>query len=404
MLPEQWGHINAVFEANAKVCDEELVQARAKTEKVLMELRRESIPFNKLILEMVHPCVKTVLQRFKVDKSKPAFSEKEDATNVALLYVLLKWSNYVDMDMIFMLVEGVHPVGQQPISGLWSINHKADPSKALTIEELISNFRDINVESMRRTFRSGHDQEAVEALWKATQKDIERGICAGPFHSKDAVLKWFKENMPEDPNESAHDFCLLTPRFANRALRPKIDENTKEIVYCEKIRPIDDSKFSSLNQTHVLMEKMKLPSSRTICLQANLAAEKSEKLAAYAVDEACAFRSVPIRSDSCRYVVTCQLHPKTQKPVFTILFGMIFGMSPSVASYGRKSEAGSFLNRTLGNPADKFVDDSWVIEGQNTIQSSYSLFNTIGLCLGFLYESQKDQRPWWRDRPPWGSI
>ena len=397
-------HQAAVLQHNGKLGKKRLREKRNKIENIVKKLDKLSTPQNAEILQMAHPSVQRVLQRFDVPTKEkpdiPLFGNHLKENNILLLYTLLKWSGYEDQKIIFDVLEGFDIVGAKtPESpcNLWDLNpdYEKDLEDAKTVEDIFNNMNDLNDEAIRRAERT--DPKMASALWDETCKDISRGIMFGPFHSTEEVEQFLQKQAPESVPPTPPEFKLLSPRFPNKAWRPKLDEDGK-ITLVEKIRPIDDTKWS-LNPTHSSPDKLRLPSVRSVCCQANIAAElqppneDDDPLQAWASDESCAFRTCPSNPNQYRYLITSQLHPVTKKPVFSVMAAMIFGMSPSVTAYNRRSEALVWLCRVFSVATEKYVDDFWSIERRSTIESGYRLFKTLAFCIGCQMEHTKDQTP-----------
>ena len=397
-------HHDAVYGHNAdyieKHSEEKLNDLRRKMENVVDCLVDHTKATNEFILNRVHPTIRMVLERFeipsKINPDVPLFEKRLPPTNLALMWILLKRAGYKDLDVILDIAEGFKVAGPTTKSSdLWDPNpdYSEDLKNALPLDVILRDYEELNASSVDRANKMSF--EVSEILWQETEKDLKRGIMLGPFSTLDSTIDYINQNLPDSEYDHDEKFGLLTPRFANIADRPEWDAMTKRMIPKKKYRPIDDSKSTRLNETHATRDKLRLPSVRSIACQTVLASthHKTKLLSGWASDESAAFRSCPVYPSEARFVITSQKDPKTLEPAFTVLLGLIFGMSPSVYSYGRKSEVLAFLARTLTIPLDKYVDDSWCIEPTSLIQSSYDLFHTLARATGTNMEKLKDQTP-----------
>lgn len=398
-------HVNAVLEANGERTPEEINRFRVQIMLILQELEKVTKPFNDKLLQMVHPSIRRVLDRWVIPSAddKESFKMKQGAANIASLFVLIHWSKYPDQDVVIDMLKGFPIVGKQKGCKLWDLNTQfaKESMAALPVEALIDEYELLNECSLDRAI--GVKQNLADDLWNETRKDLFRGIAYGPFKTFDESIEWLNANTPDSdlvPKELRDKFGLLAPRFANVADRPNFDKKTKIFSYVKKTRAIDDTSFSKLNLTHVLEDKMRLPSIRSICVQALLAkkllAGHNCDILAFASDESAAFRACPVLPSHLRFCITCQppVHTTTvSNNIFTTLGSCIFGMSPSVLAFGRKSEPPTHIGRCLSLAIDKFVDDSWCLDSAACAESGYELFKTLNKCLGTHFAHNKDQKP-----------
>ncbi len=136
-----------------------------------------------------------------------------------------------------------------------------------------------------------------------------------------------------------------------------------------------------------------MPTCNSVSTQAKMASKVlGGRIHAFAADEKCGFRSTATKPSHMRSLTTVQCD-QNGKPMYSILKSNIFGNKHSVRGFARKSEFASKFLRMLGIPADRYVDDHWVIELDITIDSAYECFHCVLRCMGYVFERSKDQPP-----------
>ena len=123
------------------------------------------------------------------------------------------------------------------------------------------------------------------------------------------------------------------------------------------------------------------------------------RLGAWALDEAKAYRQIPLAPDQRRFGVVAVVDPgAADKPVsrtrFFVLNGHAFGFANAVYNYCRGPLA---LHRILTSlfwiVGDHYGDDRWGIEPMSTIKSSFETSSAVMSLLGITTQAEQDQGP-----------
>lgn len=120
----------------------------------------------------------------KLHSNLPADIEKVVADkNILLFKEMLDDIEYDDMSVVYLRTLGTKFVGLLPRSGIWKPQDqspKCSPGPVLAGAEF--------AKSKLRTKKicKKEDWQIIEAVWKATEEEIQLGVLKGPFTEKEA--------------------------------------------------------------------------------------------------------------------------------------------------------------------------------------------------------------------------
>lgn len=307
--------------------------------------------------------------------------------NVALLRHLSKLVDHVDSEYAEQFPQGFKITGVIPKSGPWpSIPSGKAKERKITVSEWELRREMLNQELQSRCKPSGKS-EVDSDLWAATRKDIDHGFCAGPFFSEEEVSQHLGTKS-----------WIRAPRFPCLQPRPKFvesEDGKRRLVMASKTRAIDDDAANQVNDTAILQEALTLVTTDDVASYIRYCKEffgQDAQMAGFALDQAGAYRTVPLAPEDRRFQVTSVWNPEFEKEVFTCLYSHAFGASASVPNFCRLSALIERIVRVVGRvPSMHYIDDHWAIERESTIQSAHGTMRVIFRELGFPVEESKDQ-------------
>ena len=122
-------------------------------------------------------------------------------------------------------------------------------------------------------------------------------------------------------------------------------------------------------------------------------AEKKIELQGWVLDEADAYRQIPVRPDHRQFSVIARKNPRSGKVNFFIMIGHSFGVVAAVYNYNRRS---GLLNDMLWAlfkvPASFFYDDKFGFEPKQTMGTAMKAVRWLHSRLGADFAEKKVQR------------
>lgn len=250
----------------------------------------------------------------------------------------------------------------------------------------INDFQKIRNQINEKNAAKQKPSEFDEDLFKGTKEDVEAGWGTHLFYNLEDVAGYL----------GSKSFSAV-PRFANRAARPKFEEDEegrKVLASVLKTRCIDDDCASGVNDTTIIFEKLVLSTADQVAATIRLLKElyPETKLSGGCVDAKSAFRTIPVHEEDLVNQVISTWDPESGRPCWFVMLGHVFGSAASMHTYNRfASLIQSITHRVLKVPSDHYVDDTWVIEPMSISTAGVDAVKTLYKCLGFQTSQDKDQ-------------
>ena len=274
--------------------------------------------------------------------------------------------NYPDDDFITDLSNGMPIVGTIPDSN--TLRKRVRTAKT-DLEKWKTALPALNRANVQRVTEE-QDSENAKIAWERTLTEVERGWVSKPIPLNEEIM----ETIP------------LTPRFAKREQHGNQDA---------KFRLIDDFKASAVND---LLSTVDTAVPQTLdlflatCVYYSLISPNT-KLLACSMDFAHAYKHIGIPK-SQRDFATIILTPPGGPVHYAKLHTQPFGSSRAPANWGRVTH---FLQEVMLNMFDVvvfiYVDDCFIVEPHDTLQSAWDAFHTVCQMLGLSLEPAKGQPP-----------
>ena len=294
---------------------------------------------------------------------------------------MLDHIGYKDRSFADELIEGLKIAGPIAPSKIWP---KDDVPASKTIDEFLHGAwayraklrkeKKFDARIFNRPPEKGGPITYTEKIWEDTIEEV-KGSAAGKF-------------MQGPLEEEEVSRVLRSDRWVPIWRFPVLQKN--------KLRPCDDGADSGLNATTSRSEKLVCSSVDQIGAAIRLwkAVNPAVRLGGWAIDEAKAYRQIPIRPDHRRFAVVAALDPKSGKIKYFIMNSHSFGFTAAVYNYNRRSLSIHFiLNKIFRVPTDYYFDDRFGFKRTETVQSSFETVVEVNKLLGVSIEDSKAQGP-----------
>ena len=286
------------------------------------------------------------------------------ALNLPLLHILVKRNGYVDSSIVDDMALGMPIAGEIGVTG--ALKPRERPAET-TLEEWTRGVPERNKEVIDRVGRFRNSTMGPEC-WEKTRKEIDDG--------------WLTHPVPLTP-VIAESICL-SPRFAIPEYRGAGQR---------KVRIIDDLRASGVNAV-TSMRDTAVPDS----LDCVLALEVYFRLAspgcvlkAASTDFCHAYKTIGIAPGQERFSAVL-LGPPHGPLLVSHLKTQPFGSTRAPGNWGRVTALSQWILTTYFHVhLPIYVDDCFVIELAETIESAVNCVHTLAELCGFRLD--KDQAP-----------
>ena len=203
-------------------------------------------------------------------------------------------------------------------------------------------------------------------------QDVERGHCAGPFRTRREVSDFV-----------GTEAWIPTERFG--------------VVQKEKTRGVDNAAVNSgseLNGATAVSEKLFLPSTDANVGMVKMLARRlgSAELAGWVLDEARAYRQIPIAPRHRKYAVIAVVEPATNDPAFFVMIGHSFGLVAAVYNFNRRAALiTDFLQKCFMVAARNYYDDKFGFTSMAAAPQEVMIVRDLHRWLGVDYAEDKVQ-------------
>ena len=301
--------------------------------------------------------------------------------HIALYQKMLDHIQYKDRSFADELIDGLKIAGPIAPSNIWPPDNVPATK---TIEEFLQGAwgyrakirreRKFDARIFNRAAEKGGPITYTEKIWEDTMEEV-KGSAAGKF-------------MQGPFDEAEVSKVLGSDRWVPIWRFPVLQKS--------KLRPCDDGADSGLNATTSRSEKLVCSSVDQIGAAIRLwkAINPGARLGGWAIDEAKAYRQIPIRPDHRKFAVVAAMDPESRKIKYFIMNSHSFGFTAAVYNYNRRSLSIHFiLNKIFKIPTDYYFDDRFGFERMETIQSSFETVIEVNKLLGVSIEDSKAQGP-----------
>ena len=282
--------------------------------------------------------------------------------NIGSLHRLCRLSRHGDSGLPGFLVRGVQLGGVIHKSGV--LPSKPVPA-TITPEEFLASRPQRNKLLLSRLRRKPASD--VQQIWDITTEEVDKGTLAPPTP------------VPKSEELSV----TFSPRFC--------------VVQGPKVRIIDDLRISKVNQMATMYETNR-PDSLNVAFASMryLYKEMDCKggIEISSCDVKSAFRAVGVRPCAlgCDHVGV--LRPGSSTLYRARMLGLPFGSTASPVAFARLTAAVKHIARALGLICLQcYVDDFYIIEPADTIDSAVEALRALAECIGILFDPKKDQAP-----------
>ena len=290
--------------------------------------------------------------------------------HLALYRDLARCAGAKDASYIDEFAAGLPIIGRVHRSGRWPALTRVE-APDLTEEALKEKAWEIQKRIARRVAKS-RELRIQQQLWADMMKDRSRGQCVGPFHAHQEVDRFVGTSR-----------WIPTERFG--------------VEQKGKIRGVDNAAAatgSELNAATVATEKLQLPSTDT-----NVGFVKHlvkvlgvGRIAAWVLDEAHAYRQIPIAPAHRRYAVIALSNPDTGAAAYFAMVGHSFGLVSAVYNYNRRA---ALITEILQNvffiAARNYYDDKFGFTDVALVNQEIDIVRCLHVWLGADFSDSKIQ-------------
>jgi hypothetical protein len=257
--------------------------------------------------------------------------------------------DYQDVSLIPSLYHGFKIIGEVEMSRVWSPFSTAGDEK-LTQQQLEDRAWDFRRRTVQGVLKRGLDEHSKK-IWDDTIEEVKAGFTVGPF---------FKDKEVQDFVNS--EAWIPTPRFA--------------VVQKEKVRGVDGATSSGVNLATIVSEKLQLTSTdaNVALIRALTKARQQPDLGAWVLDEAKAYRQIPVHPSHRKFAVIVLLDPASGRPGFFVMIGHSFGWISAVYNYNRRSRfVDTILVKEFQLAASCFYDDKFGFEAAPLLEPAFDV-------------------------------